>query len=368
MACSSFFSFLFTLLLVVSVASSKEGEHTVPALSDSTKVSPLAFVEKHLIYRYIIWHHKHRHSGRRLVYRLKKVQPGLGDRISALLSAFVLASFTDRVLLVDWEVPFRLFDFFKPVKIPNLKYLSVDADAAEFVCNRTMCPYHSLDILTSKHRTVVVPSLPAARMEDIQMIIRKCPQMRLSKKLANVSRSLPPSHEIFSRIFKVLLKPAPLLQKVIDGRMTGLSKPYISVHARLGRGIGEKGARFRSTLSYEDMAKCFVEVASREGKKRNVNKYYLATDTKSFRKVFQRVLMKEVKGAELIRFDNVDPIHTASCMQFKGACLHTMFELIVLSRGRAVVASRSNYSKVGAFIGNITLTEAFGKNGCKLVK
>lgn len=152
-----------------------------------------------------------------------------------------------------------------------------------------------------------------------------------------------------------MLKPAAPLKKLLEKRKRALEQPFIGVHARLGTGLGESGPRFSSGRSQGRVAECFVKSALAFGDAHDIHKYYLATDTVPFRDVFERVLLRVRPNASLIRFDDIVPVHTKGCKNNASECTSTMLELVVLSKSSYIVASKSSFSKVAGYIGNVTV-------------
>ncbi|CAN8066527.1 unnamed protein product [Agarophyton chilense] len=351
-----------------SIQTSTPTRSTTPSPTPSLSPTPTPevviehIVQEHLINRYIKWHRQQRHQAPRLVLRFDEPHPGVGDRFLSLVTAFVMASFSDRVLLLDWIQPNSIFQFFLPTQIRDLKFKEEDRleeqkSKSVYVCDRLCARPLSLEqVLRPEHFVIFSQGTTTNAHYLCGHFTRRHPQLALSRTFSNVSESLnnvPP--KMFSAIFNAMLKPSPRLHQLLEERSSLLQRPFIGVHARLGTGLGEKGIRFPADLSPMRIASCLASPALQIGKKYGVHDFYLATDTVSFRDIFEKVLKKKNSKANMIRFDDIVPVHTKGCQLNITECFNTMIELVLLSKSKHIVAIKSSFSKAAGYIGNVTV-------------
>lgn len=245
--------------------------------------------------------------------------------------------------------------------MPGIEF--TDADRREeqqkassrYICDKQCTKkLHLGHVLGSKHFIIYPQGATTSPQHLVAHFSTTHPRLPLSKVFANLTDVVTNVH-VLSSAFNAMLKPAAPLKKLLEKRKRALKQPFIGVHARLGAGLGETGPRFGSGHSPEQVAKCFVKSALGSGDTHGIRKYYLATDTVPFRDVFENVLLRERPNASLIRFDDIMPVHTKGCKNNASECASTMMELIVLSKSSYIVASKSSFSRVAGYIGNVTV-------------
>lgn len=326
--------------------------------SKAVMVTGGAFVDKLLIDDYVQFHHQNRLKGKKVILRFDNGQPGLGDRMGSLLNLFIMASFADRILLLDWERPYPLSSFFFPKRIRNVEYnRHTDYDAGAYHCKRNCRPF-DLRPLLGDRRTVIYYSLPMAHLNVLHYIIQRFPGTRISRMIRSHHTEISRFYNPYPSIFDALLRPAPRLERMLLS--TGaLQKSYISVHARLGKGVGEEGPRFigHYSVTMDEIGKCFARaVKNASSLSDNAVGIFLATDTKEFRPAFEKAVSRLLPNAVFMRLNaDFSPVHTRLCGDpIASDCINTILEFIILSHGKQMVSSHpSAFSRVAALIGNV---------------
>lgn len=328
---------------------------------------------ENLVTAYIKFHHAKRSQKHRLIFRVETLHPGLGDRLSSLITAVYLAMFTDRVLLIDWLMPYDIFELFNPNLIPNLKFLQSDhRKGREYICDHICSRIKRNPLSLAMNRDIeelVFTRLRGGTVVDVKDIVTHS-GLRFSKAVLQDVTKLPHDDtKLFSAFFHILFKPAPQLEQLFQEKRAELKQPYISVHARLGSGVGEVGARFASPAAYTSLARCFAFHAVSVAEKRGVNVFYLATDTIEFRSLFKMEVKKIKANSRVITFDEVDPVHTQrcsrNCQEARKRCLWTILEFLVLAGGKAIVASKSSFSRGASWWGNTPIEKLIYSYECK---
>lgn len=313
-----------------------------------------------MIEDYITFHQRFRLSAKRVILRFDTAHPGLGDRMGSLLNMLIMASFSNRIIVVDWKSPYPLSSFFFPSELPRLEYdQNVDYDPEAYHCRKNCLPFDLRPLLGEK-KTVIYYGLPSAHLNVVQGIIQTFPGTKISMAVRPYLHQIPPSYNPYPRIFQVLLRPAPRLEKMMVASISGHMRRYVSVHARLGKGIGEIGPRFLSNykISLGEVANCFCRAAlsmrtSHENKRPAV--FYLATDTKEFRPFFENAIKIHMPNSKVLHpKEGFTPVHTRICdPKISSDCINTVLEFMILAHGTAMISTPSSFSKVAALIGGL---------------
>ena len=189
------------------------------------------------------------------------------------------------------------------------------------------------------------------------MLMRRYPHLPLSEALRDVNM-FPSDTRLFTRLFAAMFDLEMSLQ-ALQERQTDLvmpRSPFVAVHARLGEGVGETRGRF-DLGDKEVMARCMAMAAVRTAKRQRVTRFYLATDTPAFFGMFERQVVRLMPGASVVGGGENAVVHTSNCGREKGGederCAHAFLELLILAKGKALVGSKSGFSEVASYIGNV---------------
>lgn len=347
------------ILLLLLLQTSHGTETPLP----SQAVNPVAqsLLEHAIITSYLPFHRANRYTAPRLIYRYNGTQPGFGNRISNLLTAITLASLSRRILIIDWREPYDLFTFFNPRL--NLKFSAEDEDKAEKECSSVACKASLLSVvLPKRHKTITYPSgLLHADLDMVLKLLRNHPELPASKALEGLLHESFNEAKFFQNMFESLLTPGKEIAQLMSAHSRDLKEPFIAVHARLGTGLHEFGPRWPH-LSMATLPSCFANKARELGEKVGVRRFYLATDTKSFRPLFEREMRK--RGVTVLRVEKVEPVHTRDCAIIPKGCLQAVFEFMILSRAKGMVASKSTFSQIAGFVGGVEIVKKILKNDC----
>lgn len=352
-----------------------------------------------LIERYVTWHQaivsKVRNgeldasSVRILVFVGNEGRHGLGDRLRGLLFAYFAAVFSDRLLLIHWQDPFPLSTVFVNSLRSNFTY-----DESLFPCpsgangqpdksSVKRATLLDMDLFTDHHKMVLLECEPRPLFEDIFKIVRRFPKLSSSIELKKILPlpKRPQPHQFFPLVFKALFRPSAELRKMMTEtideqnrfnptriwkqgplRRIDTGKPFISIHARLGFGVGEYTKRFKDQmlgLSMESVAKCMAAKAMRLAREEGLTdppRFYLATDTVQFRLLLKRALLRMHSRAKVM-YGTWSMKHVKRMVGKTPNDLqlfrYTFMDIYILSKGRAILKSRSGFPTLAVWMGAI---------------
>lgn len=321
---------------------------------------------------------------RTLVYSGNNGEHGLGDLFRGILSAYITAVFSNRILLLDLRNPFPIETIFLNSDRSNFTYDESLFSSPEFsTSNREQLtvkgPSNILDMdkYLGDETQVFMKVEPRPNIHLIFQIAEKYPSLRTSVKLRTVEPTLNvhPKY-IYSLIFRALFQPSDEMLQMIDTvtsdyPIVDMSKDFVSLHVRLGSGVGENIKRFTSFMNgrtLNSIADCLARKALRYARASKLSRqprFYLATDTHEFRRAFSDSVRKLDESA-VVMYGPWQPRHTRSLSTSGESDLQefrqTFLDLFFLSRGKSMLKGRSGFPNLAVWMGSISNQKQYNIN------
>lgn len=321
--------------------------------------------------RYLAWHRRHRQNRDtpRLIFLLRGTHPGVGDRLTGLISVLSYAVVTHRLLLIDWIEPFPLQDIFS-TRRASLYAIQDDFEftpSSSMTCTNGSC----IDsMLNSTVHTVFFNATAPMKAAGFLRLLRKYGTREDIEYVRNVNDTMMitgPDGPTFALMLNSAFRLAPKFADFLE-RQTGtlLRGDFVAVHARLGKGVSEGGKRFID-IDEDCVAHMLAEAGVRKAYEGNITppSLFLATDTPKFRGQFRAVAKSS--GAKHVFMGIWETKHVARMDREdehdRELFWLSMVDLILIGRARAVVGMGSRFANVGAFIGGNDAHIAIGLNG-----
>lgn len=306
---------------------------------------------------------------------------GLGDRFRAIITAYLLAVLSNRLLLIDWRKPIPLSTAFASPPGVNFTYDDFLAPSHPYDDSAIIQGnyYHISDSVHVNVTTLFLDSVP--RPNITRWFVPPPSRKSANKLLQRLSllHPLPPCRAI-PILFRALFTPTPALRIALNRRLhtppiatlDAEYMPYVAIHARLGYGLGEikkDASRFdlaRSGTTLHGMAKCFANSAmqlSNEIHKGYKSKrhwyrphFFLATDTPSFRPLVAQELGNKMPSSVLTYVD-ADVKHVrelqVSAHDDIGMFMDMFVDVFLLSWSNALLNLRSGFSDLAVWMGGV---------------
>lgn len=349
----------------ISQTRTLRGLRRIDANGDQRRLAAL-FTE-----RYLPWHRRHRYNRatRRLIFQLRGPHPGLGDRLTGMISALGYAVVTRRLLLVDWVEPFSLEE------VLSTRISSIYVTKNDFVFtppSTWFCPNgtYITSMLQSKAHTIFYNATSPMKAVGLLRLIRKygrADDIAYVQNVNDTALGMGSDGSVFGLMLNGMLRPSRDFADFLGTQAgTLLQGNFVAVHARLGKGVLEGGKRFVNVDS-NCVARMLAETGIRIAKEEKVPNaaLFLATDTPTFRPLFDRVGAR--MGAKKIFKALWDTKHVARMEknneQDRKLFWLSMVDLILISRASAVVGMGSRFANVGAFVGGMDAHVAIGLHG-----
>lgn len=355
-------------------------------------------------------------SSRYLIYRPSRA--GIGDRTGVLLYTYWLAVMSKRIFLVDWSSPFPLQHLLTNARPDANLFYDAKRDAPRGIIadpatkslkvaflNSTGMNYAwDEHILMSNVLTVVAHSNRMQRSFSDAFANFSKPENLSTPEMISFRANLNLQRAILHHVFRLsddlirdhiqmshrmnLRSPYSAEEISRVGNLSGISTisgtkfvgksntqliPYIGVHARIGKGVGEGMGRFSEiTLHMKKAAKC---LASRAVSLSHMTgepplPVFLATDTSEFRKLFQNVVSEMSHGRIKVLTGDWDIIHSTRMVpvslgdtqsqdeELRKVMWGSYMDLIMLGHAQHVLALYSSFPRLGIRLGDAeTLTE-----------
>lgn len=330
---------------------------------------------------YIKFHSTNRYNASRVLI-FRPYPSGLGDSFALLLHAYWCAVISNRLLLIDWKRPFLLTDFMDNADVfaetdmffrkTDMRFDTYNTRFNPHFKSTSKCSNKILiaDIDFVQLNTTNILSMLASKNEAQTVMLLSRRTLKSKEMTALAAQNIPPGFEpkdakYFSRLLgapeynfhrafaRHVLKLSDRLMKeyitvctqmglrcastrslLDEGRMKRVGtirkylnkmrpKPqrYISVHARLGVGVGEKyHERFRISQNLSLVATCLgeraVQLAVLGGNTRSKRfrgsplPIFLATDTPVFREVFRDAVRNISRNRVKVVYGKWSVLHT----------------------------------------------------------
>lgn len=352
---------------------------------------------RHFIRDYVQFHKEKRYTDApRLIFR--PLGTGIGDRMGCLMFAYWTAVITRRVFLVDWQDPYPLSEFLEETNDLNIllskeytmralrRGTTVFLNASE----ESLLLYEH--VLSSSTDTVMMATnkvplnlsdnfigkyLPLAVTSSNALGIRVNPNFHRSilHHVFTLSNSIRGDQQLMNSKMNLCGKtmrgrrldeegPASFFNGFIQPR-----RPYIAVHARIGRGVGEyPTGRFKDVS--ENMKAAALCLASRAVRLAYMSgnpalPIYLATDTAEFRNIFEKAATKISHNRVQILSGEWKVIHSTKLTKqqnanitgsgeeiFREAMWGSYMDLVMLGHAEHIVALYSSFPRLALAIGN----------------
>ena len=166
------------------------------------------------------------------------------------------------------------------------------------------------------------------------------------------------AHTLFgARVFKLLIRPAPLLQRHIDSKKVLANERYIAVHMRVGLGLKEHTQYKRFNYARLGMdnavARCAAITAVNHAKARDVNAVYIPSDTPVALVLLKAKIRKLYPTVRTAHSDK--PARHVKTMESRNpgdreASLSTLVELAHLANADMLISLPSGFARFGAML------------------
>lgn len=362
---------------------------------------------KYFVRDYIAFHAANRKNASRILL-FRPYPSGMGDQFRALVFAYWTAVLSRRVLLIDWQEPFSVENLFETANESTdmffRKEIDIDplAASSHAMLNSSEQSHSTLaEIVESNIHTVVhspwlvAPTITLTRLasrnfphrstvSEIRMLLVS---VNFQRSVAHLVLRLSPSirdfHFLNCRSMRLKCGKSSSLSRIahsFNAPQDFVARPYISVHARLGLGVGESGERFiKVSKNVLVPARCLASRAVRLALLAGTPALpiFLATDTPAFREIFQNVVTEMSSGRVAVLNGNWSVAHSNKVAhdllrsQMKKNKLiglsrskawesvwGSYMDLVMLGHGEHVVALYSSFVRFAMAIGDAeTLTE-----------
>lgn len=314
---------------------------------------------------------------------------GGGDRFRGMVSSLIIAMLAKQVFLlswpefpypfitavspgaVDWRVPphveldLRKWGILKESKFPELVWQKCPP---QFLClnkNHSLAPVKPASINTIN----IIRSLRLnqdAAYDDLNRVRKLvimttgtygdilCKSARWKETYGPYNRTIVKNLSFYVRriLFRVLLKPSPITQAVIQSSISSNARKegYLSIHARTGIDVGENIARFRnfrrsqSQLMARNILQCVLENGPRP-------KYvFFSSDSVALKRKFReassmyniQVLYSELPALHMARYVRLPRIDTvATWFSF----INIFVDFFALANGTDILSNYSQFSR-----------------------
>lgn len=368
---------------------------------------------------YTDFHAKHRHSPNAPVLIFSPRRKGLGDTIRTLIFAYWTAALSRRVLLIHWNDPFPFEWFMSNANhstdfFLRLGRLSLNNATASTTWIRTREDYKRFYSIISaphhdphRHQSVGLSPHTPPHPFLLHEFVRRVTPWRIDhpKELISLFRDAGFQNLFLSRVVRLsdsmsdlylqhcvhfnLSCPKYITQRSLP-RIASINasftnpthntvqhlRPYVAVHGRLGLGVSEgETTRFRNYSKRQvSVAKCLANIAlplalgtqDYQGNSSLVTEdvlpVFLATDTTSFRSVFQREVRHLSNGRVPVVFGDWNVSHSSdlgknlsvvgedTSIEEKNEELKVMqaiyLDLLFLGHARHIITFRSRFSDI----------------------
>lgn len=375
---------------------------------------------------YIDFHAKHRHSPSAPVLIFYPLRKGLGDTLRTLIFAYWTAALSRRVLLIHWNEPFPFEWFMNNANHSTDMFLRLDGLSLKNVTAtttwiRTREDYKRFYNITSvphdddqSHQLVGLSPHTPPRPFLLHDFVRRVAPWHIDhpRELISLIHNTWFQNLFLNRVVRLsdsmseiylqhcvhlnLSCPTYITQRSMS-RITSNNasftqptpntvkhlRPYVAVHSRLGLGVSEgETIRFRNySKRHALIAKCLANIAfplalgtqDQQGNSSlataDVLPVFLATDTTSFRSVFQRQVRNLSNGTVSVVFGDWSVAHSsdlgknlsvvgkqASIEKKNEQELKVMqaiyLDLLFLGHARHIIAFSSRFSDIAQAFGH----------------
>lgn len=301
--------------------------------------------------RYLSWHARSRNQSNQrylIYYSPHSHTRGLGNRYRGLLRLYLISVLTRRIFLVHWPEPFPFSLVRASAPGTDLLYdAGVDAPSATdwravttFSVNDSRNSTLLADSLLGPGTHVFVDSSDNPALDNSSIA-----EFSSDSDVTNDLRKPRPA--LFRAILRRVLPPS---KKLLHAASKPRRNTYISIHARLGQGVGEEdSASTRFNTSAVAIATCLASRAHRISVASGLRHVYLATDTPSFHVLFREAAHPSLRHMSGMK--NRAPQHFTD-ISSRDMFMLTYRELVLLGSGRHLISTRSGFSSLAFAFGS----------------
>ncbi|KAI0565505.1 hypothetical protein FGB62_17g13 [Gracilaria domingensis] len=331
------------------------------------------------ITQYITWHQQQRHlcevdpayarSIPILVSR-NNGYAGVGDRIRGILYSYLIAVASKRLFLIDWQEPIPIANALPSPPQHNFTYdraLFTSGEHEELVIDGP-ARYRKLDVYFSSSRVLVNRKPNPFDFKRFFALYDRYPDLDLSSKVteAGLKDFRPVREEVAPFILKALFKTSPSVRSSLQKlRPFSYGKPFISLHARLGHGVGEEWGRFNfenKGLDLRSASMCIGSLAASMAQQRGLDRVFVATDTERAREWLEAgvhsVLPKAQVAQSSINATHIKALHQNKRSSEASTRLRKFEEVFLdlglLAMAESMVFFRSGFAQVAVWFGAMT--------------
>lgn len=385
----------YTLFKSINRGITRENYLGANGLSETQRL-----IVKYFVHDYVNFHIRNRHSKtRRLVF--SPARTGMGDRFHCLLFSYWAAVVSNRVFLVAWDDLFPFQQFMIPSK-PELKLIYDETtdkpklmkggdgkmvpDALHM--NRTHLKSFEKAFSSSTHTIFLKTEQIPHTISDDFLSQFNAPGLSL-RTLGKTRADGTLLRAILHHVFRL----SPAIEREVEKktwrmelrrinertRTPGIEtmsllfqkrrrRSYIGVHARIGKGVGERGSRFdKVSDDMEGVARCLASRAITVSYMSGCPSLpiFLATDTKAFRGIFRRVVREMSDGRIEVLTGGWDVAHSnylktkrhdngtiVDNNDNRNVLLHTFIDLVLLGHSEHILALYSSFPRLASYLGD----------------
>lgn len=276
--------------------------------------------------------------GTKYLVHLSQGNGGLGDRLHGALSMLRLAKALNRVLLLQWEQPFDIEQFFMPASSLNWSTEGVELLPGKVMSFIDKDGWASTQLLDGSLAALPDDFITVVTNLPLNGTCYGCPEVQAvysADAACMWQRMFQPHHAILARAKAQLAELYP-----------AGDHPYVALHLRLGGLIGEEGApgpeRGKSPLhNFVAAARCAAQAAQHHGIDVTAVPVLAITDNHYLRKFLQ-----ERSGVMNCVTPDGLPVHLDRAVgQSLSAHQSTVVDMVLLGWSSCLVVSRSGFSE-----------------------
>lgn len=299
---------------------------------------------------------------------------GLGDRLRGIVSAMYLAYSAQRVFLIDWPVSdfdhypisraliptsidWQMPDSLNSIKheLPAVFWGSIHNGSEEYLLpsGKDFNPsLENFELETADTKIFYVSTVTT------ELLISRLQKNLNTTKRVEDTRAL--STTILVRaLYKTLFRPSRVVLNLANAIYSENNVPYISVHSRTGDDVGEaKANAFVNMSSHDEVSASLLECATKVDPTMNPKIVFLAADSIQFKTTFNEkahiygynVVTPKWRALHLRKRPEImgQVSEETHCQEF----LNIFADLILMSRGKALVSTGSGFARVAFYFGN----------------
>lgn len=299
---------------------------------------------------------------------------GLGDRLRGIVSAMYLSYSAQRVFFIDWPVSdfdhyplsralipasidWRMPDSLNSIKhkLPAVYWGSIHNGSEDYLLpsGKDFNPSsENFEMETADTKVFYVSTV------STELLISRL------QKNSNTTRRIEDTRALSTTIlvralYKTLFRPSRVVTNLANTIYPENNAPYISVHSRTGEDVGEATAyAFVNMSSHDQVSASLMECATKVDPTMDPKIVFLAADSIQFKKIFEEkaarygynVVTTKWRALHLRKRPEImgQVSEETHCQEF----LNIFADLILMSRGQALVSTGSGFARVAFYFGN----------------